>query len=485
MISNYDNDLVTHVFQSLSIDKKRLDSSGIKNFGIPSFVSEWLLDKLVPGMGKLNNLELEKIHNFIQKAFPRKDDQELIKFKLTQGETCKVIALMQVRVKLEANSKQIPEPLATIPSLNLSNCEISTDIVEKYQRLLRQGVWGKITLRLNSNINGNFRVSITDFDPFQSSEVDLHDYAECRSHFTTEQWRDLMFCSMGYNPEHPNYNHLAKTRMLTRLIPLVESNYHIMELAPKGTGKSFVYENINNKVSVVSGGKITPAKLFIDGQTKSVGLLGRYDVVVLDEIQSLTFDNPDEVIGPLKTYLANGSYNRSGFSENPISSDCSLVLLGNIELDENQLPKNRYNLMKNLPKFFSETAFLDRFAGILPGWEIPKFKRDMIADQVGLKMDFFGEALLSLRRDNRFYQYAQEHTYFNHKTVTGRDETAILKTASGLLKILYPHLQLTLQDYQRDCLEPAREIRQQIRKILYNLDDEFKPYGKEIYVDVK
>ncbi|TAF03362.1 MAG: BREX system Lon protease-like protein BrxL [Nostocales cyanobacterium] len=485
MISNYDNDLVTRVFQSLSIDKKRLDSSGIKNSGIPSFVAEWLLDKLVPGMGKLNDLELKKVNDFVQKAFPRKDDPQVINYNIAKGEIHKIIALMQVRVKLEANSKQIPEPLANIPILNLSNCEISTDIVDKYQRLLRQGVWGKITLRLNSNVNGNFNVSVIDFDPFQSSEVDLQVYAEYRSHFTTEQWRDLMFCSMGYNPEHPNYNHLAKTRLLTRLIPLVESNYHIIELAPKGTGKSFVYENINNKVSVVSGGKITPAQLFINGQTKSVGLLGRYDVVVLDEIQSLTFDNPDEVIGPLKTYLANGRYNRSGFSDNPISSDCSLVLLGNIELDEYQLPKHRYNLMRNLPKFFWETAFLDRFAGILPGWEIPKFQRDMIADQVALKMDFFGEALLSLRRDNRFYQYAQEHTDFNHQTVTGRDENAILKTASGLLKILYPHLQLTLQDYQRDCLEPAREIRQQIRNILYNLDDEFKKYGKDIYVDIK
>ncbi len=270
--------------------------------------------------------------------------------------------------------------------------------------------------------------------------------------------------------------------MLTRLIPLVEPNYHLIELAPKGTGKSFVYENINNKVSVISGGKVTPSQLFINGKTKEVGLLGRYDVVVLDEIQSLTFDNPDEIIGPLKTYLANGRYNRSGFAD--IASDCSLVLLGNIELDEYQRPKNKYNLMANLPKFFSETAFLDRFAGILPGWEIPKFKREMIANQIGLKMDFFGEALLSLRKDGSFYQYVQQHTQFDHHT-TIRDQQAILKTASGFLKLLYPHLELTLQDYQRDCLEPARELRQQIRNLLHNLDDEFKQSEKDIYVDVK
>ena len=479
--NSYNNDLVSQIFESLSIDKKRLPSSGLTTLGVPSFVAEWLLDKIVPGMGKLTDSELEKINNFVQKAFPRKDDQELIKFKLTQGEIHKLIALLQVRIKLESNAKQIPEPLANIPVLNLSECEISTDIVERHKMLLRQGVWGKISLRYKNSVNGKFKVSVIDFDPFQCSEVDLKSYAQYRSKFTTEEWRNLMFSSMGFNPEHSSYTYDIKTWMLTRLLPLVESNYHLIELAPKGTGKSFVYENINNKVSVVSGGKITPSQLFINGRTKEVGLLGRYDVVVLDEVQSLTFDNPEEIIGPLKTYLANGRYNRSGFAD--IASDCSLVLLGNIELDEYQRPKNQYNLMANLPQFFSETAFLDRFAGILPGWEIPKFQKEMIANQIGLKMDFFGEALLSLRNDTRFYQYAQQHTEFDdHATI--RDQQAILKTASGFLKLLYPHLQLNLPDYQKDCLNPARDLRQQIRNLLYNLDDEFKQYEKEIIVDV-
>lgn len=480
--NSYNNDLVTQVFQSLSIDKKRLPSSGLTTLGVPSFVAEWLLDKIVHGTGKLTDLELEKISNFVQKAFPRKDDQEVIKFKLTQGEIYKLIALLKVRIKLEQNSKEITEPLANIPILNLSDCEISTDIVERYQMLLRQGVWGKITLRYKNSADGKSKVSVIDFDPFQCSEIDLTSYAQCRSKFTTEQWRNLMFCSIGFNPEHPGYTYEAKTWILTRLLPLVESNYHLIELAPKGTGKSFVYENINAKVSVISGGKVTPSQLFINGRTKEVGLLGRYDVVVLDEVQSLTFENSDEIIGPLKNYLANGRYNRSGFAD--IASDCSLVLLGNIELDEYQRPKNEYNLMVNLPKFFSETAFLDRFAGILPGWEIPKFQRDMMANQIGLKMDFFGEVLLSLRKDPRFNQYAQQHTQFDHHT-TIRDQQAILKTASGFLKLFYPHLELTLQDYQRDCLEPAKQLRQQIRNLLYNLDDEFKQYEKDIYVDVK
>lgn len=479
--STYDNELVTRVFGSLSIDKKRLPSSSLTSFGVPSFVAEWLLDKIVPGTGELNDIEKERIRNFVQKAFPRKDDKEEIKFELTQGEIYKLIGLMQVRVILEKASEQIPEPIASIPVLNLTDCEISTDIVNRHRRLLRQGIWGKISLRLNPDLKGKFKVSVMDFDPFQCSKVDLKSYGEFRSKFTTEKWRDLIFCSMGFNPEHPDYNYQAKTWILSRLLSLVESNFHLIELAPKGTGKSFFYENINNKVTVVSGGKITPAQLFINGKTKEVGLLGRCNVVVLDEVQSLTFDNPDEIIGPLKTYLANGSYNRGGYSD--IASDCSLVLLANIELDEYQRPKNEYNLMANLPKFFSETAFLDRFAGILPGWQIPKFQKEMIATQIGLKMDFFGEVLFTLRNDTRFEQYAETHTSFISK-VSIRDQKAIIKTASGFLKILYPHLDLTLQDYGNDCLKPACYLRQKIHDLLFYLDDEYKQYEKEIVIDV-
>ncbi len=474
----YNNDLVRIVFGNLCIDKTRLPSSGLSSMGVPSFVAEWLLDKIVPGSGALTALEVEKVNIFVKKAFPRKDDRNEIIFDLTQGEVRKLIALMQVRIKLEQGGKVIPEPLAQIPVLNLTECSIATEIIERYKLLLRQGIWGKISLAMLSN----GKLEVMGFEPFQCSQVNLQSYADCRAKFNTQEWRDLLFCSMGFNPQHPNYHLEAKTWILARLLPLVESNYYVMELAPKGTGKSFVYENISSKVTLISGGKVTPAQLFINGKTKEVGLLGRHDVVVLDEVQSLTFDNPDEAIGPLKNYLASGRYNRSGFAD--ISSDCGLVMLANIELDEELRPRNEENLIANLPHFFAESALIDRFAGIIPGWEIPKFQREMTASQIGLKMDFFGEALLSLRQDNRFTSYVQQHTQFD-KNVTVRDQNAILKSASGFLKILYPHLELTLMDYQGDCLEPARRLRQAIRNSLYFLDDEFRQLGREIYVEVK
>jgi ATP-dependent Lon protease len=472
----YDSDRIRQVFGNLSIDKARLPSSGLTKIGVPSFVAEWLLDKVVPGSGQLTQEESEKVNNFVRKAFPQKDDANVILYKVQQGEIYKLIALLQVRVKLERGIISA-DPVAIIPTLNLHDCQISTDLINRHQTLLRQGIWGKISI----GCMPDGKTDVIDFDPFQCSSVDLDQYAACRAQFNTQDWLDLLFCSMGYNPENPAYTHNAKTWVISRLLPLVERNYHMMELAPKGTGKSYVFENISSKVAIISGGKVTPAQLFINGRTKEVGLLGRHDVVVLDEVQSLSFDDPNEVIGPLKNYLASGRYNRAGFAE--VSSDCSLVLLANIELDAELKPKNPHNLVSDLPQFFSETAFLDRFAGIVPGWEIPKFNREMSAYQVGLKMDFFGEALLGLRQDSRFVAYAQNHTKFNH-TVSIRDQDAILKSASGYLKLLYPHLNLTLADYERDCLKPACKLRQSIRNSLYYLDDEFRQYGREILVEV-
>lgn len=476
--NDYNSDRVREIFATLSIDKTRLPSSGLTEIGVPSFVAEWLLDKIVPGAGPLTPAELGKVNDFVKKAFPRKDDRNEIVFNLTQGQVHKLIALMQVRVKLDQGSGIIPEPYARIPTLNLTDCAIATDLIERNKMLLRHGVWGKISLAMQSS----GKIEVLDFDPFQCSKVDLRAYAACRQQFNIEDWKNLLLCSMGFNPEHYDYTSIAKTWILARLLPLVESNYHVMELAPKGTGKSFVFENISSKVTLISGGKVTPAQLFINGKTREIGLLGRHDVVVLDEVQSLSFDNPDEVIGPLKNYLASGRYNRAGFAD--VASDCSVVMLANIELDAFLRPRNQDNLISDLPTFFSETAFLDRFAGIVPGWEIPKFRRDMTAFQIGLKMDFFGEALLSLRQESSFIAYAKQHTQFN-QSATIRDQNAILKSAAGFLKILYPHQELTLMDYERDCLEPAQRLRQAIRNCLYDIDDEFKQFGQEIQVGVK
>ena len=185
-MTSYNDILIKEVFGNLSIDKTRLPSSGLTAIGVPSFVAEWLLDKLVPGSGNLTPAELEKVSSFVKKAFPRKDDCNEIIFDLTQGEVRKLIALMQVRVKLEQGLGEIPDPFARIPVLNLSDCSIPLRLIEQNKMLLRQGVWGKISIAMKPD----GKIEVMDFDPFQCSQVDLNTYAECRAKFTTEQWRD-------------------------------------------------------------------------------------------------------------------------------------------------------------------------------------------------------------------------------------------------------------------------------------------------------
>lgn len=270
---NYNNELIQSVFGSLCIDKSRLHSSSLGSFGIPSYVGEWLLDKVAPGVGQLTKEEQDRLQNFVQKALPRKDDKEVINFRLAQGEIVKLIVQMHVRVHLEQSRGEVPEPVAKIPLLGYEDCFIPVDFVEKNYSLLRQGVWGKITLRIKST----GKIEVVAFDPFQCSDVDLDAYGQCRADVgDAEQWRDLMVCSMGFNAQHPSYTREAKTWILSRLLPIVVQNFHCMELAPKGTGKSFFFENISNKISIVSGGKVTPARLFIDGRTKEVGLLSPF-----------------------------------------------------------------------------------------------------------------------------------------------------------------------------------------------------------------
>ena len=282
------------------------------------------------------------------------------------------------------------------------------------------------------------------------------------------EWRELMLISAGYNPGA--YSVTEQLWILCRLLPLVQKNMHLMELAPKGTGKSFIFENISPKVRLISGGNVTPAVLFVNNSTAQEGLLARFDVVVLDEVQKLKFSYPEEIIGVLKGYMANGKITRGGKVE--IASDCGLVLLANILLDEVQQPISSL-LVEDLPEFMRETAFLDRFTGIIPGWEVPKFRQEMIAETVGLKADFFSDTLTVMRNDTRQEEWVRRHIEFPN-SVTIRDQEAIIAVASGLVKILFPNLEILPEEFVNFALNPAIRMRQLVRDQLWALDPEYR-----------
>ena len=460
------NEKIKTVFGRLAIDKRRLPSSQLNRRSVPAYVAEWVLESIAPGDGAVTPAELEKLQVWANRFLPLPEDSRVIRNRLLNGEVVKVLTPVEVEVVL---TKRKRERVAQLRLLGLPEVEIADGIVEQYPDLLKQGMWGVVEL-----IDTQEGIALTSFKPMQAS-VNLEIYKEKRAAFTLEEWRALLLNSMGYNPWR--FNEREKTYLLCRLLPLVEKNLHLLELAPKGTGKSYLYENINPRVRLVSGGNVSPAVLFVNNASGQWGLLARFAVVVLDEVQTLRFEKPEEIVGGLKGFLANGRLTRGGLYET--SSPASLVMLANILLDNEQRPINT-PLVKELPEFLRETAFLDRLRGIIPGWKVRKLSGDSFAQGMGLKTDFFGDALLALREDMTANQYAQNAITLVGERRYKRNEDAVRLIASGLMKLQFPHGQVSPEDFEIYCLRPAIELRQLVWEQLYQLDAEYRQYDEEI-----
>ena len=462
------NKKVRDTFGALAMNKQRLPSSGLNKLGVPAYVGEWILEEIVPGDNVLTEDELENLGNFTRQMLPRRNEENVYRNRLMTRENVSILAHISVEVVITRNKE---ERLAKIPVLGFHDCIIPDALVEKNENLLKQGMWGIVEMSMAKSGG----IQITDFEPMQAS-VNLRQFREKRRDFTDDEWRELMLTSCGYNPKA--YTVAQQIWVLCRLLPLVQKNMHIMELAPKGTGKSFIYENISPRVRLAAG-NLSPAVLFFNNATGQSGLLARYDVLVLDEIQRIKFDQPENIISNLKTYLANGRITRGGIADIP--SDCGLVMLANISLNEEQKPLNDLIILE-LPKFMHETAFLDRFRGIVPGWKIPKFHQGCIAAGVGLKADFFSDTLTAMRYETQYDEWVKNRVSFAD-AVTIRDQTAIVGNASGLLKILYPDLRVSRDAFNNFCLQPAIEMRQNVRNQLWQLDEEFRQNPKELKVE--
>jgi ATP-dependent Lon protease len=450
---------VQKVFGDLSIDKRRLPMTKLDKRGIPAYVAEWAIDTIVPNRGELSQENITKIHDWSNKFIPGPEEAKVIQNRLLNGETIKVLTSMEVDIKLTRNKQ---DRVAQLKLLQISDAIIADGIVDKYHDLLKQGMWGVAEL-----VNGSDGVAVVSFKPMQAT-FDLNLFKQSRKMFTLREWMALLVTSMGYDPNY--FSEEEQILVLCRLLPLVQKSMHLIELAPKGTGKSYFFENISSRVRLVSGGNISPAVLFVNNASGQWGLLARYKVVVLDEVQTLKFEKPEEIIGGLKGFLANSRLTRGGLHES--SSDCSLVMLANILLDSNQNPIES-PLLKELPEFLQETAFLDRFRGIIP---------DSFAKNVGLKADFFGDALLAFRDDLVLDQFCSKNVKLKGKKYK-RNDDAIQSIASGMMKLLFPDGKVSNEDFFHYCICPAIQLRQLVWNQLQMLDAEYRQYDNLIECD--
>jgi ATP-dependent Lon protease len=456
----------------VAIDKSLIHQAGFGGRAIPTYVGEWIISRYLGDEG-FSEEARNRIAQFIAKYLPAKGQKDQIKDQLLRQEVVKLLDDYSVTVNLKGGDRQL-----RIPFLDISDAAIQASIVDQNELLLTSGVWGVGELFYvppDGEDNKRGQVWMRDFKPFQAGKIDLEYFVECRAHFELEEWRDLLVSSMGFNPLA--HTPRQKEILLTRILPFVEPRVNLVELAPKGTGKSFVYDNLSRYARVVSGGKVSPAVLFHNLLTNTPGLVTRYDAIVFDEIQSISGDAAGELIAGLKVYLESGRFSRG---KTEATAEAGFVMLGNIILDASHQPVYiEQGLFKEIPSFLRETAFIDRLHGIISGWEMPRVSKDTPSSSIGLKGDFFGEVLHSFRRDVRYGDYVKLHMRLRGSDDM-RDHKAIARLTSAYLKLLFPNLKLTETEFQECCLRPAVELRQRVRDELHRLDPEYAPVQIEI-----
>jgi ATP-dependent Lon protease len=465
---------VSSVFGQLSVDKGRVARSALGASGLPAFVVEWVVTSLAPGRGELSPDHIGKLAEAARLVPPR-NAGSVYRDKLLRGERVDVIDLVEVDVVLGKHERRV----ASLQRSGLHDCDIADDVMNKYGRdLLSAGMWG----RVRAEYIPSARPVILGFSPLQS-RVNPDLYKEKRKEFTLEEWRDLLLVTCGWNPAR--YSPTAKTWLLARLIPLAQKNYHLVELAPKGTGKSYLFENLSHNVRLVSGGDITAPQLFVNNQSKRQGLLGRFDVVVFDELEQVRFRDEEEIVAGLKAYMANRQVSRGGSPA--YTSDCSLVCLGNIRLNRDLLPAEQ-DFLQSASRYFrgpTSNALIDRLVGVVPGWEVPKFGHDCKADSVGLKIDFLAGALKGLRDDVTYEQFVKDRVRYG-EAAGGliRDYNAVMASAAGYLKLLFPDLRCGKDEFEEFCLRPAMRLRQHVRTILYAREEEYRQHPEILQYEV-
>ncbi len=420
---------------------------------LPRFVSEWLVGKFCETGDTRENLA--EMDDYVRAHYVERKQKNVALHRLEQQGQIELIDAYKVRVDLSKPEEERYK--LEIPSLGLYDAKIQRHIIDSHPRMLVDGVWGMGQLLYKGETS---EVVLTRFRPFQLSNVDLAAFQEGRAYFTTEEWRKALISSTGLNPDA--YSSQAQVHIISRMVPLVEKNAHIIELGPPGTGKTYLFDKISVYSRVISGSVVSPAVLFYNIRDKTSGLLAYYDAVVFDEIDKVGRGLKDEVVNKLLKFMADGSYDRGDVE---IPSSASVVLVGNLPAlgqDYESAP-----CLELLPPSMQHKAFLDRLAGFIPGWEISKIgqRQEHLTSYNGFAADYFCEILHLLRALN-FQNYIDQYVSLDNANI--RDEKGIKAILSGLLKLLFPDGSFGPEDVQMYA-EHAIGYRQRVINQRYSL----------------
>lgn len=432
---------------------------------VPTYVLEYLLGQYCASDDEeIINEGLEKVKDVIKNNYVHRTEAESVKGLIREHGKHRIID----KVTVVLNEKN-DEYQATFANLGLSGVPIGTDYVRKNPKLLSgNGVWCIVTIGYISGEDVKVRWEIQTLKPIQISNIDLQEYIEQRKNFTTEEWIDLLMHTVGLNPD--TMNRREKFITLARLLPHVENNFNFMELGPKGTGKSHVFQELSPYGVLVSGGDVTSARLFVrmSGKREELGLVGYWDVVAWDEFEQQKGRAVDAVlIDTMQNYLANKSFNRGKGTH---EASASMVFVGNTKHTVPFMLKNTH-LFESIPTSFIKGAFLDRIHLYNPGWEIKMLKKDSFSKGYGLITDYIAAVLHAMRNDDRT-AVLKDYAKFDG-SLSERDHLAIRKTFSGMMKLLYPDGKMTDQEAY-ELVDFAAESRKRVKDQLYVIDETFK-----------
>jgi ATP-dependent Lon protease len=443
------------VFADLATDKRVANKQEF--FMLPRYVVEYLASKFTDKYGEENyGPQLSK---FIAKYYHEaRERDKVLSDVMTTG---KITLIDEVKVTTDV---ELGTYRAHLQNLNLKDCMINLDVLDKNQNLLMAGMWGLVTLSYSPDTAPETMapILIDGFDPFQCTTTDTKIIQEARESFTFEEWIDIILNTVGLN--HERYNLRQKLIFLTRLIPLVENNTNLMEFGPKQTGKTYLYRNSSYYTRIFAGGNISAATLFYNIARRELGEMAAKDAIILDEISKVKFTNPDEMIGKLKDYMESGHYERG---PKRAASTCALMLMGNITVEQKEtgyVPVEDFTYV--LPKDMRDSALIDRIHGVLPGWELPKISMSTrhLSRGYGIASDYFCEIMHELRKQNYTHIIDQEINLTGDYTI--RDEKAVKRIASGLLKLLIPNAEFDSTEL-KIIMDLAIEYRNRVNDWLH------------------
>ena len=462
---------INSAFPDASVFRHNDTEAVFQGRNLPSYVKDYILRRYSDSEGKI---DASRLKEYLEAKMPA--DSDSIKNRILRGEQINVTARVVFKPDLAGGRITFE-----LPDLGItSDAKVARTLIDEKDDVFFDGEqWGNLTILYvePKNRQKGF-VEMISYKPFQPYTVNLDYFRKARRNFSLEQWIDALVGIMGYDASKLKSEEV-KLEYVSRLLPFVEPFLNMIELGPKSTGKSHLYNNLSKRGWCISGGKITRAKLFYNKSNHKFGLLKHYDVVSIDEISTFVFGDSDEMQSAFKSYLEAG---KCTIDNTTFLSDCGLVLMGNIPLDENKQPLDS-EFYKVLPVTLRESATLDRFHGFIEGWKLPRLEIGLIHKGWTLDSEYFSSVLHSLRSEGEYSAIFDEIVSYDARTDL-RDLKAVKKIATAYTKILFPHVrsinQLTPQalarfkaTYERYCLAPAISRRGIIRKQCHSIDSEF------------